>query len=554
VGRGDAAAITFVSCWECSNQVAADSLGAGGDQKRFRNAPGAGDFNPTPLLRPGHYVQAATDTAAGVPRFVLSLTTDAGATWRPVATLPANPWGLAQVSGTADDPVLYQAVRRAGANRYELVRIEGVHRAGGATMRDAQGAGFLAAVGSIGLLPLEFFWYPVYAVDPQDPDRVMMVDADAQTVMATADGGSNWAEVPGLAAALTRGGRLSFMRDGWPIVSHVAYDPTFRCHALVGTVEGGIYQTRDRGASWRRVPGSEKITNVSSFYFTPNGYVYVSSWGRGLWRLQTDRRCGGGAPDPEPVSYRRGLAEYTDLATGRTDRVNPADWELCASCEWFAVHGGSIEGVELEGRRVAGVSLSGGVLRRYDARRAEMPATTPTAYGPLRPATLLRAREVDTAPTELAARVESLLASGPPVRALVVRGGELVGLVRSVHNLPLTPGRVPSLVLASENMAGGQVLAGAGDEVTVRGSGFTPTREGAEPVALLVDGVTVATGVQVADDGTFRAVIVAPQGLGRHTVAADQRHGERHDQETVSLNVVPQDRFEERPPRARPPR
>ena len=67
----------------------------------------------------------------------------------------------------------------------------------------------------------------------------------------------------------------------------IGWDPTNGNRLLVGTESLGIFGTIDGGASWRKIPGSERIPSVSSFFFDEfRETILVSSYGRGLWTIQ----------------------------------------------------------------------------------------------------------------------------------------------------------------------------------------------------------------------------------------------------------------------------
>jgi hypothetical protein len=54
----------------------------------------------------------------------------------------------------------------------------------------------------------------------------------------------------------------------------------------VGTVQNGVMVSTDRGKTWKKVPGSEKATLVSGFYWRADDDLIVSTYGRGLWRVK----------------------------------------------------------------------------------------------------------------------------------------------------------------------------------------------------------------------------------------------------------------------------
>jgi hypothetical protein len=91
-------------------------------------------------------------------------------------------------------------------------------------------------------------------------------------------------------AIITNRGMYKF-QDGPPPyspmqITTIAFDPRQRGRILVGTVQAGVAFSCNFGQTWMRLEDSENIPNVSSFHFTPEGWVLASSYGRGLWRLE----------------------------------------------------------------------------------------------------------------------------------------------------------------------------------------------------------------------------------------------------------------------------
>ena len=72
----------------------------------------------------------------------------------------------------------------------------------------------------------------------------------------------------------------------FPIITAVSFSPQSPQLVVAGTSEGGIYLSQDGGTSWSRLPGSEQVTYVTGFEWRSANDVVVSTYGRGLWRLQ----------------------------------------------------------------------------------------------------------------------------------------------------------------------------------------------------------------------------------------------------------------------------
>jgi hypothetical protein len=72
-------------------------------------------------------------------------------------------------------------------------------------------------------------------------------------------------------------------------VTAISFSPQDPRLVLIGTSEGGIFASTDRGVHWFQVPGSERATYVTSFFWDTANTVYVSTYGRGLWKLRNRR-------------------------------------------------------------------------------------------------------------------------------------------------------------------------------------------------------------------------------------------------------------------------
>lgn len=186
--------------------------------------------------------------------------------------------------------------------------------------------------GGLGINPTMFAWYQVFAVDPGDSDHIIAPDVINQRVMETRDGGDNWTEVTELNNLATDGGRLRFRSGIFPIVTAISFSPQNPRLVLAGTSEGGIFLSTDNGGGWERIYNSELITYVTAFDWRNVSDVVVSTYGRGLWRLQSrlviprvdfERWCRPpclirpfGRPEPDPPPFDRAILVYEGRVLG----------------------------------------------------------------------------------------------------------------------------------------------------------------------------------------------------------------------------------------------
>ena len=300
----EGANVTGFSCGACRKFDAEPVLARQTDWRSPTDASGADVSRGDPVyLRPigtlsgpdGNYRLQNSAVREGTNTF--QVTADRGRTYAEVADVDLDLRGGIQVAGRVFDPVVYVPVRRGPGERIGLVRIRDLFGYGAPTVEDAD-----AGIEGLATFPTMFAWYTVFGVSP-DGQRLIAVDVVDQAMKVSRDGGQTWAADPALTAAVTDGGRFLFggTRFGWAPYTQaqaVRFDPRRPGHVLIGTQQNGVLRSTDDGASWRRVPGTERITNVSDFYFHRDGSVVVSTYGLGLWKLVFGREP---ARLPRPV-------------------------------------------------------------------------------------------------------------------------------------------------------------------------------------------------------------------------------------------------------------
>jgi hypothetical protein len=152
----------------------------------------------------------------------------------------------------------------------------------------------LPGTGSLGQRFTEFDKHAVYGVHPTNWAYLITADIVANDMKVTRDGGKTWHTSPGLTAQVRRGGALNLWGGKADLmqVTEIAFDPYNPRRILVGTRDAGIICTADDGHTWRTVYLSDRVKYITGFHFQPNGRVYISSYGTGLWQLRTSTDCG----------------------------------------------------------------------------------------------------------------------------------------------------------------------------------------------------------------------------------------------------------------------
>ena len=220
----------------------------------------------------------------------MAVTTNLGSTWSQYALFPEDWRDLPKLSDPGMLPVLYQSVRTGfdATRNFEinqLVRIE----------KSAAGSGGSASYplmnnfGGLGINPAQIPSYQVFAVDPGNTQHLIAPDVVNEKMMATMDGGDNWSEIASLTSLVTDGGQFLFRRDIFPQASAISFSPDDPNMVAIGTWQAGMFVSPDRGVTWYKIPGTDPITRVTSIEWRTANDAIVSTYGRGLWRIQWKR-------------------------------------------------------------------------------------------------------------------------------------------------------------------------------------------------------------------------------------------------------------------------
>ncbi|HET6619270.1 MAG TPA: hypothetical protein VFG64_04975 [Dongiaceae bacterium] len=161
----------------------------------------------------------------------------------------------------------------------------------------------LSGNGSLGDRFTEFDRHAIFGADPFDWRFLIAPDIVNNVVKVSHDGGNTWAIDGALTAEVLKGGKLK-MWGGKPdlmSVTEIAFDPYQKRRILVGTRDSGIICSPNNGVTWRTIKDSPHIGYITGFHFRPDGGVYISSYGHGLWFLRAVKGC----PEAEDLPWDR---------------------------------------------------------------------------------------------------------------------------------------------------------------------------------------------------------------------------------------------------------
>lgn len=266
-----------------------------------------------------------------VPGREVYVSFNSGSNWRKVADLNLDPKGEVKVSSGLFGWLPVSAT----GGRIGLVALTPVHSYldGVVQTYDDSDVVLLPNNGSLGIRATMFDWHAVFGVHPLDWKFLIAPDINANDVKISRDGGATWTTNGALTQQVLRGGELKLW-DGSPYrmqVTTVAFEPPppsserYRNRIFVGTRDAGIICSADRGLSWRTVKDSDKIKYITGFHFRPDGGVYVSSYGHGIWYVEPATGCPEASVLPwdqkPPVADT--TAEEVGAVARETDRPAP---------------------------------------------------------------------------------------------------------------------------------------------------------------------------------------------------------------------------------------
>jgi hypothetical protein len=322
--------ITFESCGTCANHVSGALFTGIVD---WKNPPGY--LLAPKIIGKSFHVQAINDS--GSMRKGVAATQDLGASWQQYVVFPEDSKDLPKLSKFQHLlPVLYQSIRTGWdlTRKIEidhLVRISssaqplsGVASPGTVTITYPAMNDF----GGLGINPTTFAWYQVFGVNPRDSAHIIAPDVVNEKMMETRNSGNDWTEIPNLTSLVTDSGRLLFRKGIFPQASAVAFSYDNPNMVAVGTLQGGIFLSDDRGVTWSKVPASELVTYITAFEWRSATDLIVSTYGRGLWRLRRNIRIPGPyflspseivhplGPDPVPEKLQKAVLVFDGQIQG----------------------------------------------------------------------------------------------------------------------------------------------------------------------------------------------------------------------------------------------
>jgi hypothetical protein len=516
--------LTGVSCWTCGNFISSPVLAG---QGAFPNPPND-NGNPF-LLSPGSYIQ--NTKLSGLNATVVNLTTDTGGSWVSRYGYSEEPQDLSKKSGDAANPIVFTAVRYPGVTSdgnaiVRIKRIIDVLGSGSPVVSDITG------FGSLGIFATMFAWYKPYGVDPKDPNHIILADITDDNMKVTHDGGAHWTNDDNLKKMITDNGNFKFRVGPFTQVSCYGFDPECANHILVGTVQAGVVQSHDAGATWERVLGTDVIPYVSAFFF-PGGYkAVISSYGRSLWQLKYEDCPSIKIKNPNLVAEEP-LIKWKGAYVPISQIHDP---DVCPVCGFILISGGEITEIltDQSGSQIKEVAISSGELKFYSWDKKEMPL----------PFKVTLSKSAGT--FQFDPELPSLLKQnkGSKIVGLYVEGNLYKGAL--IAREPLRPDQLPSRKVLPPSINLGLPETGhisikdnKGLRFVVRGF------DARQQIEVEIDGHPIDVtqyNQQAADkNGNITLELKTPFSVGAHKILVRQRIGDRLIQDVSLFHVTPVD-------------
>ncbi len=211
-----------------------------------------------------------------------------GLNWIKKADIPFEPRGRFTISSsTTGDLVIYVPIKGlknhvSGGEIIGLLKLTDIFKP---KMR--VGSIFLPDNGSLGQRSTKFKSQAIYGVDPKNPEFIIAPDIYNKVIKISPDGGGRWIPNKNLNDQITEYDRLLLYEgDSYHMqVTQISFHPYDNRCILIGTRDSGIIMSKNKGDTWTTVASSNRISYVTGFFFNHDDTVIVSSYGRGLWKL-----------------------------------------------------------------------------------------------------------------------------------------------------------------------------------------------------------------------------------------------------------------------------
>lgn len=212
----------------------------------------------------------------------------------------------------------------------------------------------------------------VYAINPLNPEHIILTDCVNNKVIYTNDNGLSWHDDISLTNLITENDSKVFGRwmenastngVGVPVYLNlrcIKFNPRNPNIIWAGTMESGAFVSGDGGKKWEYIPDSKNFPDIRSFYIESDNTAYAASYGRGVFKIS----LGNFKPQSTPiVDY----GPWISLTNGVRVRLRDlADPELCPQCQYIEVKNGYFTSIMIDKNdKVENAAINGGSLSAF---------------------------------------------------------------------------------------------------------------------------------------------------------------------------------------------
>ena len=321
--------------------------------------------------------------------------------------------------------------------------------------------------------------FVAFAVNPTDPNHLIVSDVGTNEMKSTCDGGLTWLVDAALTQLVTTpntaapnqprfvlpGSQFLFSVAGGGEgvknqVHAIAFNPDDSSHIVVGTEAAGVIETFDRGATWRFIHYSDRITAITSFFFDRNYNVIVSTWGRGLWKVVSRKVY---PPHVCVIFPDACYHDVIDTLGERFPRYACPHWPDLPTCQILVAMDGRVRGFELDSKDdLRKLFFDGEKVAAFDGLGADEPLRGP-----------IEKRKTDAGFPKCPA-CASTIKNGGVIKAVILGKSRILGIVAEFPDK--RPAKLPDVVAKSQAADENAPLLQLVGEFFASGRAATPIR------------------------------------------------------------------------------
>ena len=528
----DGTIVTYVACWECFNIESEKHLL---NPVEFYNCPA--ESRGAPFLCDNYkYIQYGDRNLFFTNNYSREYLT----TWSNIARIENDLNGTPKIAKNGDAFVIYQGIKKSdilpdGQTKRGLIKIDGVNTENPSIVdADVNGFGSLGYYGEGFVCGLN-----TLGVNPANPNHLIMADISDNKMKHTSDGGLNWQVDENLTTAITDADKFVFRKtNGSTQARIIEFNPFNPQKIFVGTEQNGIIYTADNGLSWQRFPGSDRIVNITSIFFRNEYEAYVSSYGRGLWKMKFWNPSR--VIDTLPTRFARpiDLPEMYSFSTGKQKSLHRKSIDSlnkCNDCWTLTVKGGVITNIDYdEDYNLKSIKISGGELvyrnLKKDSEKPNIIVSIDKDYGDFNKNTLL-ARLIAEKKT-----IEGIVLKNKKITDIICYGKNSTSSLKKIKPAYYNSLKEPYFRISHQSSSSGLTYVFNGGKINIEGRGFKSDQS----YQVLLNGKVVLEKIVPDEKGIIESNFIINEIPGDYKLKIISLLDKKVEY-IKTINVVPKD-------------